>query len=124
MENSPFSGVTADVAAMPVIEVGPGCVRRDLPAAPGVRVWVVDIAAGAEWPSVDHHSDAECAFVVSGTLIEAGRAYPPGTYVRFEPGTSHRPSSPDGVRLFGINYEPVPAPPGEPGAGRGEESVR
>ena len=106
MDDFPFSGLTTDVDAVPVVDIGAGCTRRDLPSAPGVRVWVVDIAPGAAWPSVDLHTDAECVFVVSGTLVEAGREYPPGTYVRFDRGSSHRPSSPDGVRLFGVNYEP------------------
>ncbi|GAA0713090.1 hypothetical protein [Dokdonella soli] len=33
---------------VPAVEVGPGCFRRDLPSDDGVRVWVVDMRAGAE----------------------------------------------------------------------------
>ena len=113
MDSGPFGGTTMDVDSIAVVEVGPGCTRRDLPSASGARVWVVDIAPGAEWPAIDHHDDAECVFVVSGTLVEAGREYGAGTYVRFDPGSSHRPSSPDGVRLFGVNYDPGPPGTGD-----------
>ena len=40
-----------DVEQLPVVEVGPGCTRRDLPALPGVRAWVVDMAPAARGPT-------------------------------------------------------------------------
>ena len=90
-----------DVAA---VEVGNGCYRRDLPSTAGVRVWVVDILPGAEWPYVDQHDNfGEELFVVSGELIEGEQRFEAGTYVFFKPGSSHRPRSEKGVRLFGFN---------------------
>jgi ChrR Cupin-like domain len=90
-----------DVAA---VEVGNGCYRRDLPSAAGVRVWVVDILPGAEWPYVDQHDNfGEELFVVSGELIEGEERFEAGTYIFFKPGSSHRPRSEKGVRLFGFN---------------------
>ena len=33
------------------VELGNGCYRRDLPSTAGVRVWVVDISPGGQWPA-------------------------------------------------------------------------
>lgn len=93
-----------DPETLPAIAVGPGCTRRDLPAPPGVRVWIVDIAPGAQWPHVDHHGDTgEQIIVLSGELIEGDRRFAAGTYIDFHPRSAHRPRSETGVRLFGIN---------------------
>ena len=88
---------------VPPVEVGPGCTRRALPSTGDVRVWVVDIAAGHQWPHVDHHDTGEEFLVVSGELIEEDRRLGPGTYVYFEPGSRHQPRTETGVRLFGFN---------------------
>ena len=89
------------------IVIGPGCYRRDLPSQGAVRVWVVDITAGNQWPYVDHHDESgEEVFVVSGELIEGERRFGPGTYVLFGPGSSHQPRTETGVRLFGFNLVP------------------
>lgn len=87
----------------PRIEVGPGCYRRDLPSSGDVRVWVVDMDPNSEWPVVDDHPTGEEFYVVSGEVIEGDRRFGAGTYVYFEPGSSHRPRTESGVRLFGIN---------------------
>lgn len=87
-----------------VVVVGPGCTRRDLPSGDGVRAWIVDIAAGAQWPHTDHHDvQGEEVYVVSGELIEGDRRYSAGYSLTFGPHSSHRPRSDTGVRLFGIN---------------------
>ena len=100
MTNSPLPLFVDD---LPAIEVGPGCLRRDLPSARGLRTWIVDMAAGSQWPHVDVHETAEEIYVVHGELIENERTFGPGTYLYFEPGSSHRPRTETGVRLFGIN---------------------
>ncbi len=58
------------VDAWPAIEVGEGCTRRDLPTVRGVRMWIVDMAPGAQWPTVDHHETGESYYVISGEVIE------------------------------------------------------
>jgi hypothetical protein len=92
------------VEAMPVVQVGEGCTRRDLPGNDGVRIWVVDIAPGAQWPHVDRHgAGGEEVFVVSGELIDGDRRFGPGQHISYEPHSSHQPRSDTGVRLFGFN---------------------
>jgi dTDP-4-dehydrorhamnose 3,5-epimerase-like enzyme len=84
--------------------IGPGCYRRDLPSTGAVRVWVVDIDPGSQWPYVDHHDEnGEELYVIRGELIEGDRRFGPGTYVLFQPNSSHQPRTETGVRLFGFN---------------------
>jgi anti-sigma factor ChrR (cupin superfamily) len=92
-----------DVAAVPPEEVAPGIVRRDLRATGRARGWIVDFAAGTQWPEVDVHEDEERYFVLDGEVIEGDRRHPAGTYVVLPPGSSHRPRSDIGARLLGIN---------------------
>jgi anti-sigma factor ChrR (cupin superfamily) len=92
------------VDAVEPVEVGPGCLRRDLPSTGSVRVWVVDMAPGSRWPHVDVHDAAgEEVYVVSGEVIEGERRFPAGTYLHFRPHSSHRPRTEIGARLFGFN---------------------
>lgn len=95
--------LAVQVDAVPVIAIGAGCTRRDLPSNAGVRVWVVDMAPGNEWPVVDHHDAGEEFYVLAGEVIEGDARYAAGTYVTFAPGSSHRPRTDVGVRLFGLN---------------------
>jgi quercetin dioxygenase-like cupin family protein len=86
------------------VTVGPGCTRRDLTAPAGVRVWMVHIEAGAQWPHVDaHDSGGEVLFVLDGELIEGEHRLSAGTYVVLGPNSHHRPRSETGVTLLGFN---------------------
>lgn len=92
------------VEAVEPVEVGPGCLRRDLPSTGPVRVWVVDMAPGSRWPHVDVHDAAgEEVYVCSGEVIEGERRFGAGTYLHFRPHSSHRPRTETGARLFGFN---------------------
>jgi len=90
---------------IPAIKVGAGCYRRDLSDGGGVRVWVVDMEPDSVWPYVDDHDTGEHYYVVSGEVVEGNVRYGAGTYVRFAPGSSHRPKTDGGVRLFGFNLD-------------------
>ena len=88
------------------VDIGPGCLRRNLPTAGGLRAWVVDMAPGAMWPHVDRHDAyGEQVFVVSGELIEGDRRFGAGSYLFFGPYSCHQPRTDTGVRLFGVNAD-------------------
>lgn len=91
------------VAEAEPIQVGPGCIRRDLPGTSQARAWIVEMAAGCEWPRVDFHDEPELVYILEGEVIEGGRSYGAGTYFLFEKGSSHRPRTVSGVRMFGVN---------------------
>ncbi|WP_294002931.1 cupin domain-containing protein [Sphingomonas sp.] len=96
--------------AVPPVIVGPGCVRRDLPTAGGVRAWIVEMEPGAEWPHVDQHDQyGEEVLILSGDMIEGDRVFGAGSYLVFGPNSSHRPRTETGVRMFGINVTGAPA---------------
>lgn len=46
------------------------------------------------------HPEGEEYYVLEGTLKDGGRTWGPGSYVLHPPGSSHRPSSPDGCTVF------------------------
>lgn len=99
---------TNDILALrpeeqPRLLIGDGCYRRDLPSASGIRVWVVEMDPGSEWPHVDDHPTGEDYYVLEGEVIEGERRYASGTYVHFARGSSHQPRTESGVRLLGIN---------------------
>jgi anti-sigma factor ChrR (cupin superfamily) len=99
--------LATDVEHAAAIVIGPGCTRRDLPARAGVRIWVVDIAAGAQWPHVDQHDAmGEFVYVVSGELIEGDRRYGPGHHLAYAAHSRHQPRTDTGVRLYGFNLFP------------------
>jgi hypothetical protein len=87
------------------IVVGEGCLRRDLPAPPGARAWLIEMAPGSEWPRIDRLDTGEACFVLVGEVIEGDLRHPAGTQVVFAPGSRHRPRTETGARLLGFNLE-------------------
>jgi anti-sigma factor ChrR (cupin superfamily) len=63
------------------------------------RMRVTDLAPGAELASVAF-DDGEEIFVVRGELADEFGSYPTHTWLRFAPGTSHRPRSETGCLLY------------------------
>ena len=111
LHEPPVDVLAIDVDQVALIEVGPGCLRRDLPSREGVRIWVVDMAPGSTWPHVDQHGlHGEDVFVLRGTMIDGGRAFGPGSFLQFAPGSRHQPRTETGVRLFGLNLLEGTAP--------------
>ena len=93
-----------EMDAAPEIQVGPGRVRRDLPSRNGIRIWIVDMAAGSQWPYVDtHDANGEDILVVEGELIEGERTIAAGSFVEFAPHSRASAAHITGVRLFGFN---------------------
>lgn len=88
---------------VPAVAFGDGCTYRALPSGPGVRVWVVDMAPGAQWPQLEHRETGASLYVVSGEVIEGSVRYGAGTYVAFAPDSRHRPRTDTGARLLGFH---------------------
>ena len=88
------------------VKVGPGCFRRDLPSNESVRIWIVEMEPGSQWPYEDIHDETgEQVLILSGELIEGDRRFGPGTYLNFGPGSRHQPRTETGARLFGVNVK-------------------
>jgi hypothetical protein len=100
-----FSSVPIAIAIddAPAVDLGGGCQRRDLPAPPGMRAWVVEMAPGSVWPRIDRHDTGEAYCVLAGEVIESDRRFGAGTQVVFAPGSRHRPRTEIGVRLLGFH---------------------
>jgi anti-sigma factor ChrR (cupin superfamily) len=90
------------------IKVGPGCTRRDLPSDKSVRIWIVEMEPGSQWPYEDVHDETgEQVLILSGELIEGDRRFGAGTYLNFGPDSRHQPRTETGAKLFGVNVKPA-----------------
>jgi hypothetical protein len=89
---------------------------RRLPTTDLVRAWLYDFEPGAVWPDTDHHTAEERYYVTKGEIVDNGIAYPAGTYVVLEAGSSHRPTSPTGGQILGMS-DARPAAEDSPAAG-------
>lgn len=91
------SVVIDDIPPEPVV---PGITRRRLPSSGQVLMRVFDLAPGIVWPEVDVHDRDELIYVVDGVLVEGDRHYPAGSFLHYQAGSRHQPSTEVGVRIL------------------------
>lgn len=104
MTNEPLCHVLSvfDIEAEPVTD---GITRRRIHRSDFASSWLIEFAPGSCWPEVDRHTREEWYYVLRGEILEGNRCHPAGTYVRFLPGSSHRPHSRTGAVILGITQE-------------------
>ena len=60
----------------------------------GLYVAIVQWDAGFELPALDEHGGEEIVYVLEGTFVNQHRSSGPGTVIRREAGSTHRPGTP------------------------------
>jgi anti-sigma factor ChrR (cupin superfamily) len=78
----------------------PASRRKILRLDDDLYVAIVQWDAGFELPGLDEHGGEEIVYVLQGTFVDQYRTSGPGSIIRGEPGSSHRPGTPDGVTFF------------------------
>ncbi|GAC1322643.1 MAG: hypothetical protein NVSMB13_01350 [Mycobacteriales bacterium] len=77
----------------------PSSRRKVLRFDDDLYVAIVRWDAGYELP-LDEHGAQELIYVLEGTFVDENRSSGPGTIIRAEAGSSHQPSTPDGVTFL------------------------
>src|SRR6201986_3737445 len=96
----------------------PASRRKVLRLDDDLYIAIVQWDAGFELPGLDEHGGEEIVYVLSGTFVDQYRTSGPGSIIRGEPGSSHRPGTPDGVTFFVVRSLAAGDPPrtaGPPG---------
>ncbi len=75
-------------------------------AASGESAVLLEFAPGASYDA-HRHPAGEQYLVLSGELEDGGKRYGPLSYVRYAPGSAHRPSSPTGALVFVTLPRPI-----------------
>jgi anti-sigma factor ChrR (cupin superfamily) len=78
----------------------PASRRKILRLQEDLYVAIVQWDAGFVLPGVDEHGGEEIVYVLEGTFTDQNRSSGPGTIIRGEAGSSHRPGTPDGVTFM------------------------
>ena len=90
-------------AAAPWENYSEGIEKQVLRAAEGESRVLLRVAAGHGYP-VHVHAVPDEVFVMAGTYVdpgvEQGRAFGPGSYLRYPAGTEHRATSPTGCTIL------------------------
>lgn len=83
-------------------ELEPGYRRQTLvnDREAGTRIVLLQYDAGYELSYLDQHKHDEYLYILSGTFVDQNQASGPGTFIHNRPGSSHRPSSPDGCTFL------------------------
>jgi anti-sigma factor ChrR (cupin superfamily) len=63
-------------------------------------VALVQWDAGFTLPFLDVHRGEELVYVLDGTFVDQNQSSGPGTLIQAEAGSSHTPSTPDGVTFL------------------------
>ena len=74
--------------------------RKILRLEDDLYVAIVQWDAGFTLPSVDEHGGEETVFVLDGTFVDQYRTSRSGSVIRGAAGSSHTPSTPDGVTFY------------------------
>jgi anti-sigma factor ChrR (cupin superfamily) len=74
--------------------------RKVLRLDTDLYVAIVQWDAGFVLPADDHHGGEEIVYVLQGTFVDQYRTSGAGTIIRGAAGSSHRPSTPDGVTFM------------------------
>lgn len=74
--------------------------RKILRLEDDLYVAIVQWDPGFVLPGTDHHGGEEMVYVLDGTFVDQYRSSGPGTVIRGEAGSSHQPSTPDGVTFL------------------------
>ena len=74
--------------------------RKILRLEDDLYVALVQWDAGFTLPVLDVHGAEELVYVLSGTFVDQYRRSGKGTVIRGDPGSSHQPSTPDGVTFI------------------------
>jgi anti-sigma factor ChrR (cupin superfamily) len=94
---------TTDGSAPHWETVAEGVEKWMLRAKPGENRVLIRIAAGKAFPHHSHKVPDE-VFVVEGTYVdpnvEDGRAFGPGSYLYYPPGTDHHATTPTGCLIL------------------------
>ncbi|MDG4867796.1 cupin domain-containing protein [Guyparkeria sp. 1SP6A2] len=92
-----------DTNALPWVQSPEPTVERKLierEGGDGTRATsLVRFAPGASFPEHVHHGGEEF-LVLEGRFCDESGCFPAGSYVRNPPGSSHRPSAPDGCTIL------------------------
>jgi anti-sigma factor ChrR (cupin superfamily) len=76
--------------------------RKILRLEDDLYVAIVQWDAGFTLPVVDHHGGEETVYILKGTFVDQYRTSGTGSIIRGEAGSSHTPSTPDGVTFFAV----------------------
>ena len=85
----------------------PASRRKILGLDGDLYVAIVQWDARFELPGLDEHGDEEIVYVLEGTFVHQYRSSGPGTVIRGEAGSSHRPGTPTESTLWSCARWPL-----------------
>jgi anti-sigma factor ChrR (cupin superfamily) len=102
-QSHPFPGMSYwDIDTIEWEQQTPQSRRKILRLEDDLYVAIVQWDAGFTLPAVDHHGGEETVYILTGTFVDQYRTSGAGSVIRGEAGSSHTPSTPDGVTFFAV----------------------